>query len=386
MGWGVFYIYGVFFTPLTDDFGWSRAVTSAAYSICILISGAMGIVAGKLSDQWGPKKVIMGCTIILASGYVLMALIQNVWQLYLLYGLVIAIGLTGSWSPPLSAVAHWFVNRRGLMTGIVSGGISIGTLIMAPAATQLISAYGWRKSYVIIGIAVLVIVMISAQFFKPSSDENKTNSAASGKIEGVTLREVLHTRIFWLASIIYFCFGFTLFTIMVHIVPDATGLGISPIDAAFILSIIGITGMTGRIIVGVISDKIKVKGATIISLILLAGAFLWLQQANSLWKLDIFAVFFGFSYGGISCLQSLLAVELFGLASVGVTTAIFGFAVNIGGGIGPVLAGYIFDISGSYKWAFLICLILVAIALIISFSLRPAKKNNPVNYRTQTTN
>ncbi len=207
-----------------------------------------------------------------------------------------------------------------------------------------------------------------------TNNEIATSPTVSKFSEGASFSEAVRTRPFWLACLIYLCFGVSLFTIMVHIVPEAIDIGISPLNAAVILSIIGITGMLGRLIFGGMTDKLRVKGATITGLVLLTISLIWLLQADNLWKLYAFAVIFGFGYGDISCIQSLLAVELFGLTSVGVMTAIFSFGVNLGGAIGPVLAGYIFDVSGSYKWAFLVCLILVVIALVINFLLKAPKK------------
>jgi MFS family permease len=126
---------------------------------------------------------------------------------------------------------------------------------------------------------------------------------------------------------------------------------------------------------GIISDRIKVNVSSIICLGLLAVSLVWLQFADNLWKLYFFAVFFGFGYGGLSCLQSLIAAELYGLLSLGVITAIFSFSFDIGGAIGPVIAGYIFDTSDSYRWAFLICLIVMTAALVIGLSLKPPKKS-----------
>jgi MFS family permease len=170
-GWGIFYIYGVFFRPLEADFGWTRAVTSGAFSISVLMSGLSGILAGRLSDKFGPRIVIIFCALLLSMGYVLMSIVQNAWQFYLLYGILISTGVGGFWAPPVSTVARWFTRKRGIMTGIVSGGISFGALILPPFATQLINKYDWRVTYVIIGIAVLVISLIGARFLRRSPQE-----------------------------------------------------------------------------------------------------------------------------------------------------------------------------------------------------------------------
>ncbi|HSW58289.1 MAG TPA: MFS transporter, partial [Dehalococcoidales bacterium] len=187
-------------------------------------------------------------------------------------------------------------------------------------------------------------------------------------------REALRTTQFWMVCFIYICFGLVQLTIMVHIVPHATGMQISPINAAVILSIVGAVSLIARIVVGTLTDKVRVKTSAVICLGCLTLALIWLQFSNNLWQLYLFAVVFGFGYGGLSCLQSLIAAELYGLTALGVITAVFSFAFNIGGSTGPYLAGYIFDISRSYQWAFTLCLIMAAVGLIIAALLKPPRK------------
>jgi MFS family permease len=164
-------------------------------------------------------------------------------------------------------------------------------------------------------------------------------------------------------------------TVMVHIIPAAAGLNFSPIAAATILSIIGGASLAGRIIMGIFSDRVHVKPAALVCLALLTLSFIWMPFANRLWELDAFAVLFGFGYGGLSCLQSLIAADLYGLTALGVITAIFSFSFDVGGSIGPVVAGRIYDITQNYRWAFLICLAIIAIALITFTAVNPPQKN-----------
>ncbi len=379
-GWGVFYIYGVFFTPLEQEFHWTRAATSGAFSFSVLMSGVAGVIAGRLSDRLGPRVVITFCAVLLAAGYCLMSIIHNLGQFYLVYGLLIATGVGGFWSPPVSTVARWFSGQRGLMTGIVSSGISFGTLLLPPLVTQLISIYNWRATYLIIGGAVLVVVIVSARFLKSGPQSSQTKFVAGEKARlgagraGYTLKEAWRTRQFWLVAAVYLLFGFVQLTVMVHIVPAATGMGFSAIRAATVLSIIGGASLVGRIIIGIISDKVRIKLATVICLSLLTAAMILLQFAGSPGKMDAFAAVFGFGYGGLSCLQSLIAAELYGLTALGVITAIFSFSFNIGGAIGPVMAGYLFDVTQSYHWAFLLCLLAIIAALLFFIPLKSPRR------------
>jgi MFS family permease len=381
-GWGIFYIYGVFFHPLEAEFNWTRAVTSGAFSVSVLVSGVMGILAGRLSDKLGPRVVILGCSIILTLGYVLMATVHSTWQFYLLYGLLISTGVSGFWAPPVSTVARWFKGKRGMMTGIVSGGISFGTLVLPPLVTQLITVFDWRLTYVIIGVSVIIVSLLGVRFLKGSPQEMgltvrdapSTRPYSTDLSRSFKLNEALRTRQFWMICFVYVFFGMMQLTVMVHIVPHAVGLNISSITAATILSVIGGISLSARIIIGAITDRIKVKTSMLICLGLLIGALIWLQLAHNLWQLYLFALVFGCGYGGLSCLQSLIAVELYGLLALGVITAIFSFSFDLGGAIGPILAGRIYDLSSSYSWAFLVCTLVGLAALLISLVLTPPVK------------
>ena len=164
--WGTSYSFGVFFKPLLAEFGWTRAMTSGAYSLCMLLTGLLSIGTGRLTDRFGPRVVVTGCGLFLGLGCLLVSQVSALWQLYLFYGVMIGAGLSGAVVPMVATVARWFVKRRGMMTGITISGLGMGTLVMPPITNWLISTYGWRTSYIIIGITALVLVTSAAQFMK----------------------------------------------------------------------------------------------------------------------------------------------------------------------------------------------------------------------------
>jgi predicted MFS family arabinose efflux permease len=268
------------------------------------------------------------------------------------------------------------------MTGLVSGGISFGTLVLPPVVTHLVDSLGWRWTYVVLGGVVLVVIPVAAQFLRhspqqsglqPFGESGKGSERTTNSLD-FSWQAALRTPQFWMVAGIYLCFGFTQLTVMVHIIPDAVGLNIPPLAAAAILSVIGAVSLGGRLIVGAVADRIRGKNAAIICLCLIILALIWLQFSTRLWQMYFFAVVFGFGYGGLSCLQSLISAELFGLSALGVITAIFSFGFNIGGSAGPVLAGYIFDLSASYRWAFVLCLALMLVAFALALKLRPPRR------------
>ncbi len=379
---GTMYSFGVFFKPVLTEFGWTRAATSGAYSLNMVLIGLLAIIAGRLTDRFGPRLVITACGLSLGLGYLLMSQVSAIWQLYLFFGVLVGIGTSG-YVPLMSTVARWFVKRRGLMTGIAVSGIGAGTVIMPPVATQLISIYGWRTSYIIVGCVALVIIVIGAQFLRRDprqvgqlpygAGEVKAEGLDSGA-RGFSLQEAIRTGQFWIFSAAMFLFLFSQQTMMVHIVSHATDLGISAILAANILAIIGGLSIGGRIGMGSAGDRIGNKLAFIIIFILASVALFWLQVAQELWMLYLFAVVFGFAYGGQAALMSPIIAELFGLRAHGAVLGMLLFVTLIGGALGPLVTGRIFDVTDSYYLAFSICAGLMVIGLILVSLLKPPRR------------
>lgn len=376
VAWGTFYTFGVFFKPLLAEFGWTRAITSGAFSLSIIIQGFLGIIIGRLTDRFGPRVIMAVCGLFLGSGYLLMSQTSLVWHLYLFYGVMIGIGLSASWIPLVSTIARWFVKGRGIMTGVVISGIGIGIIIMPPLVGWLISSYGWRTSYIIIGIIVLVLIVLAAQFLRkepgqvgqlPYGEGEKLNSAT----RDFSLREAFHNPRFWILSAIYLCFGFSLESIMVHIDPHVTEFGISAAIAAGILAIIGGGSIPGRLVMGAFADRAGGKVALIVGFVLLTIALFWLQLAKEVWMFYLFAAIFGFAFGTLYVVLSPIVAELFGLSSHGAILGIIIFGYTIGGTIGPILAGKIFDITSSYQLAFLVFAIISAVGLVLTLFLKP---------------
>jgi MFS family permease len=316
-----------------------------------------------------------------------MSQVQAPWQLYIFYGFFIGAGFGGAVIPLASTISRWFVLRRGLMTGIVVSGIGCGTIIMPILARIFISTYDWRRSFIIFGI-IAIIVIIPAAFFlkrdpvkigqKPYGQEKAPSIDGKEVLEtGLKLRQAIMTSRFWLVFIIFIFFGFFVQSIMVHLVPYARAIGIDPGSAAVILSFIGIGSISGRIIMGTISDRIGVKNTLSIALGILVLAFFWLQTAETIWMLYLFSLLFGFAYGAMISLQTLLVVKMFGLISLGTITGVIVFAYTVGGSIGPAVTGYIYDITQSYRLAFIVYTALVAIGLVLSFFIRKPVKKEP---------
>jgi MFS family permease len=383
LGIGSLLSFGIFIPALEHEFGWSRATVAGAASIANLVNGVLALGAGYLSDRYGPRIVMTIAGIIIGSAYFLMSQTQAIWQLYLVYGGLYAIGWSAFDVVPLSTVAKRFSANRGVMTGIVKAGAGAGMFAVPLLVGGLVSSMGWRWALVALG--VLVGVSIAAQFLrlKPAaaSVENASEvtapAAPVGDGTGLTLHQAFHTRQFWTMCVMYLLVYWCSFTIVVHIAPHAVDLGLSTVAAASMISVMGISSIAGRLTSGGFIDRIGLKRTMTIGLVGWFLAYIWLQLQGGIWTLYLFAVIYGFNHGGLFTVFSPKIAELFGTRAHG---SIFGAVLvssAFGGAIGPYLAGRMFELTGNYKLVFVILAILSVMMIGLNLTLRPVATKGP---------
>jgi len=389
VSWAAYNSFGVFFNPLLEEFGWNRAVTSGAFSLSMFIYGVLGIVVGALNDRFGPRAVLTFCSILLGLGYLLMSQISALWQLYLFWGVLIGIGMSGVWVPLLSTVARWFDKRRTLMTGIVIAGLGIGGLIGPPLISRLLATYDWHLSLIIVGIAVLLFVVIAAQFIKraptqmrqlPDVETKGKYQAAQSITNSFSFKEAIRTTQFWIVFGMFLCYGFGTYAIVVHIVQYAIDLEISPVSAANILAARGAVVILGNYILGALADRVGNRQIYIIGFVMMSAALLWLPLAEEEWMLYLFIVVAGFASGGMGASESPITARLFGISSHGLIYGVVHVGFTIGAAAGPFITGYIFDMTNSYQLAFIVCAAMGIAGLLLTVFLRPVEKRIASDY------
>jgi MFS family permease len=380
IGIGTYVCYGVFFNSLVSEFGWSRAAISGASSLAFFLMGLFGILVGRISDRIGPRNVMAITGLLFGLGHVLMSRLGAVWQLYVFYGVVVGIGMSSIDVIPLSTIARWFVRQRGTMTGTVKIGTGAGQFIIPLVASLLIIRYGWRTSYIILGTAVLILLVSIAQPLRrdpsgvslfPDSDKEPLGGKPDFAGEGLSLSEAIRTRQLWMICSVNLSILLCLMTIMVHIIPHARDIGISAARSASVLATIGGVSMVGRFFVGIAIDRIGSKRTMVIACILLIGGLLWLQTAKELWVLYLFAVIYGTAHGGFFTAISPIVAEFFGIRAHGVLFGIIAFCGTVGGALGPILAGHIFDVTAHYNPAFWLCTVMGILGLVLLLLLKP---------------
>jgi MFS family permease len=369
---GALFAYGVFFKELQAEFGWSRATISGASSLAFFVMGAAGVLAGRLNDRIGPRILIAVAGAALGIGHLLLSYMQAAWQLYLLYGLLVGVGYCTHDVITLSTIARWFVRRRGMMSGIVKVGTGCGQLFVPLIATALIAAYGWRSSCFIIGVTALAALVAVAQVMRrdpqsvgllPDDGNGLPAGAACSSDEcSLSLREAFRIREFWTLCVAEFAVFFR-------------DLGLPPATAAGVLATIGGVSMLGRITIGTMNDRIGGKRSLIVCFIILVGGLVWLQLSHASWMLFIFAIIYGFAHGGLFTVMSPTVAELFGTGSHGLLFGIVLFSGTLGGALGPLMAGRIFDLTESYRLVFLILTAMAIVGIFLITTLRQAARD-----------
>lgn len=363
---GIQLCFGVFLKPLVAEFSWTRAATSGAMSLAMGISGAIGVFMGRLTDRFDVR-IAIGIAIALGTTcYVLLARMHSLWEFYLYFGLGGGICIGSTYAPVSAIVSKWFHEKRALALGVALMGIGVGQMVLSPVAAYLIESFGWRTTYVVLGI-VIVVCALPALFLLGRRPPPAGGQAASPS-EGMTIRQAARTAPFWMIMITGVAIAAGYYMWVTHLVPAATDVGIAPTAAALILTISGIAGIPGTV-VGTwwLTDKLGHRWAL---LVLCAGQALMLfffALASSLWAFCLIGVVHSFCFASSTPVRQAMAPPLFGLRSIGAVLGYAYLAWSVGAVAGPYLGGLIYDLTQSYDLAFVIAgaLLLIGVASIL---------------------
>jgi MFS family permease len=382
---GSFYSFGVFFVPIMEEFAWSRSILSGVLFVAGIAYAIAVPLIGGLADRFGFKWVSIITVAMMGTGYILGARAQSVWEMYIFIGLLQGVGACAAIPLPLSIIVNWFKKRQGLALGLASAGIGTGAATVPLLVTFLVTGFGWRTAMVILGVLILVIYIpiawlvirqpdlnyVAAHEGTPADNPDSTNPTT---MQDLTLFQALKTREFW---ILFIVFGFCvqcIGLIITHLVPFARDTGVSPMQAASLLTIMGFCSIAGRLIAGFFSDRIGANRVLISGLLLQGTMIVWLTQMNQLEQFFFFAALFGFAYGGILVMVPRLTAQIFGVKSMGAIYGGLSVADGIGYAVGPLLAGYLFDLSGTYNQALLIASAGIFAGVGVAVFLRNRKK------------
>lgn len=364
------YTPSVFLLALEKEFGWSRAAISGATSIGALVSALLSPLVGGWIDRWGARRVMSLGGLLMGTGFLLLGRMDSLWQMYTLI-LLASVGLTCvAWIPNQTLVANWFERRRGLAMGLALAGIGFGGLVMAPLASTLIEALGWRFAYAGLSTLVLfVVVTLSLTVvrgepaelgLRPDGDPPAPPAAATASADlaagaaadplagSLGLGEALRTRSFWIIAVGYLLVTFGQISIVVHLVAFLGDAGFDHGVGAWSLGLAIGASVGGRLLFGLLADRYPKKWVMLAAIFLQIPATLLLGRIGLAGALPAFVPLFGVALGGTAVLAPLLVGEYFGLRAYGQILGVVMLLAALGVATGPVVTGHIFDVSGSY--------------------------------------
>jgi MFS family permease len=331
--------------------------------------GLLAAFGGQLSDRYGPRLVLAFTGTMYGLGFILLSQMNHAWQLLFVFGLFIGTGMSTHDVVTLSTIARWFENRRGVMTGIVKVGTAAGQFTIPPIAAVLLITYGWRSTFNIMGFAAIILLLFAAWAIKaPSTKTNKKNNTPD-TMSGYSFAQARRTRVFWIICAIEFLFLPSLATIPLHIVVHGMDLGMTTTVAAVLVSTMAASSVLARLAVGSFFDKVGGKITIILCLVTLLGSLLALLAIDTPNPLFAVMVVYGFAHGGLFTVMSPTIAEYFGLKAHGILFGSIIFCGTISAATAPILAGYIFDITGSYSMMFRILIVMASSGLILTFIL-----------------
>ena len=371
--------FGIMFKPMIADFGWSRSSLSLVGFVSMALYAVSLIVAGRLYDRYGPKWVICISTVLLSTGFMLTAFINSLWQFFVFYGVVAALGLGGPSVSLMAAItSKWFERLRGMAISIALMGSSVGQFTLIPLVTIITLRHGWRVSYFSIGLVMLVVNIILAVFvmrgdpddlgWRPFGSKRKKGGGgvqhgASGTgLRDLGLRDAMRTRSLWLFSTVMFVCGSGDFLVAYHLIPLVTDHGISPVTAGNMLAWFGLMSLAGLLVAGRVADLIGNKIPIALTFLLRFFLFLLILRYQTLGSFYVFALLFGFTLLITAPLNATLMGRLYGFSHVGLITGFITTIHHVGGGFWVWMGGWIFDRTGSYQLAFALSAIMALVA------------------------
>ena len=381
LAYGVQYAFGLFLTALTEEFGWSRASLSGVFSLYAAAYAFLSLPAGRLTDRWGPRAVVALGGSLLGLGLALSGAVRALAPLYATY-LLATMGMSTAYVPCNATVARWFEARRGLAVGLAMSGASVGTFVGPPLVAMLLAHAGWRRAYVVLGVGLALSLGLVACLLVRDPRERglapygaaPARTSAGAAEDGWPVERVVRHRSFAFLLAVYAATWIPVFMPLVHLVPLARDLGFSPVVGATALSALGAGSLVGRLGIGAASDAIGRRPALAISLGLQALAFTGLAGAAGAPSLFAAAAAYGFAYGAVSALMPAVVTDFYGPAHAGSLVGLcFGLA-GPGSGLGPVLGGWLFDVTGTYVWAFGLGAVLNLAALALLLAARPPER------------
>jgi MFS family permease len=353
VGIGAMFSLAVYLEPMSVDTGWSRTGISSAMTLDFLVLGAASFAWGAASDRYGTRVVVLSGAILLGAGLLLASRATSLIEFQLTYGIVVGLAAGSFFAPMIAATTTWFDSNRGLAVSLVSAGMGVAPMTVSPFARWLISAYDWRAAMAIIGVAAWVLLIPAALLVRRRSEPgNDSTAIAAADGPGMSAAKAFGSPQFLVLALTFFLCCAAHSGPIFHMVSYAMLCGVPAMAAVSIYSVEGLAGLGGRLLLGVLADRIGVKPVLVAGLLVQAFAIVSYLYVGRLGEFYLLSVVFGTAYGGVMPLYAVLAREYFGQRVMGTVSGAANMASSLGMAFGPLAGGWIFDSFNSYSWLY----------------------------------
>ena len=349
---GVVFSLAVFLDPMGADTGWPRAGISAAMTLAFLSMGFAGFGWGALSDRYGPRRVVLAGILLLGLASVLASQTRTLLAFQATFGVLIGLAAGAFFSPIIAATSISFDKRRGLAVALVSAGMGVAPMTIAPLAGWLVTLYGWRQTMLGIGIGTWIVLLPFVYFIRTVPIQATRPGMPADDGGGLTARDALRSRTFLVLGAAFFACCAAHSGPIFHTVSYAIGCGLPMVAAVTIYSMEGVAGLGGRLLFGVLADKYGAKPVLVVGLLVQAFAAVSYLAVNQLGGFYAVALVFGAAYGGTMPLYAALAREAFGPRILGTVLGAATMLSSMGMALGPFAGGWLYDHFGSYAWLY----------------------------------
>ena len=376
VGVGAMLALSVFLRPISEAMGWSRTGISTAALVNWLCMGVSAFVWGALSDRFGTRVVVLSGGVLLGLGLVTASRATTLGQFQILFGVLVGAAAGSFYAPLIATTTRWFTRNRSLAVALVSAGLSLGSTTMGPLARWLITSYDWRTAMLVLGdLAWLLIIPAAFLVREPTpSRERRAPTAAVAEGAEFTVAQALTSPQFAAIALAFLACCAAHSGPIFHMITHAIDRGVSAMAATTVLSVAGLASLSGRIVCGLVADRIGAKQMLLIGLTIQAVAVSLYVFTNSLGSFYALAVLFGFSYGGVMPLYAILIREYFGARIMGTTFGAVSAISTLGMALGPWAGGWFYDTLGGYFWLYMGSFGIGLGAVAIAVTFRPPRR------------
>jgi MFS family permease len=373
IGVGTMLSLGVFLQPISEATGWSRTGISTAALLNWLCMGIGSFLWGALSDRFGTRVVVLSGGLLLGAGAVTASRAESLGQFQIFFGVLVGLAAGSFYTPLTATTTRWFTKNRSLAVALVSAGLSLGSTIMGPLARWMTTSYDWRTAMLVIGDLAWLLIIPAALLVREPAASRPGAASAGGEGGEFTVGQALRTPQFAAIALTNFACCAAHSGPIFHMVTHAIDQGIPVMAATTVLSVAGLASLSGRIICGLMADRIGAKRMLLIGLALQAVSVSLYVFTRDLAAFYAVAVMFGFAYGGAMPLYAIIVREYFGARIMGTVFGAVGAVATLGMALGPWTGGWLYDSQGSYFWLYMGSFGIGLGAVAIAFTFRPPR-------------